>query len=177
MRTVVLGPPPPELASLLDRRRASGADKLDEVWEGEYHMVPAPNAAHGRVDRQLIVLLEPYAQSAGLEGTTIFNLGTNSDNYRVPDAGYHRQPPVGDWIPTAAVVVEVVSPHDETWDKLGFYAAHGVDEILVADPAEQSITLLELRDGKYARVDRSRLLGVAAGELERQIDWPSTEVS
>jgi Uma2 family endonuclease len=174
MRTVVLGFPP-ELATWLDRRRATGADKHDEVWDGEYHMPPAPNAAHGRVDSQLAILLHPFAERAGLVATTIFNLGTNKDNFRVPDGGYHRQPPVGDWIPTAALVVEVVSPHDETWDKLDFYAAHGVEEILIADPAERSITWLELREGEYARVERSRLLGVTASDLRQQIDWPPSD--
>ena len=43
-------------------------------------------------------------------------------------------------MPTAAVVVEVVSPDDETYEKSGFYAAHGVDELIVADPAGRSLS-------------------------------------
>jgi hypothetical protein len=31
-------------------------------------------------------------------------------------------------VATAAVVVEVVSPDDETCERFGFYAAHGVDD-------------------------------------------------
>jgi Uma2 family endonuclease len=34
----------------------------------------------------------------------------------------------------AVLVVEILSPGDETYDKLDWYAAGGVDEVLVVDP-------------------------------------------
>jgi hypothetical protein len=34
MRTLLPDPPPAELQPLLERRRRSGADRFDEVWEG-----------------------------------------------------------------------------------------------------------------------------------------------
>ena len=40
-------------------------------------------------------------------------------------------------------------PGDETWHKLPFYAAHHVDEILIVDPAELTVTWLALRGGEY----------------------------
>ena len=43
------------------------------------------------------------------------------------------------WLPTAALVVEVVSPGDETYDKLQFYACHNVDEVLIVDPGKHTI--------------------------------------
>lgn len=46
MATLVLGTPPPELQALLERRRRAGVDRLDEVWEGVRHMVPAPSIEH-----------------------------------------------------------------------------------------------------------------------------------
>jgi hypothetical protein len=46
VRTVVLGPRPPELEAVLERRRALGQDLYDEVWAGEYHMAPAPSHRH-----------------------------------------------------------------------------------------------------------------------------------
>ena len=51
-----------------------------------------------------------------------FNLGESEHDFRVPDGGLHR--PGGDemWHPSAALVVEIVSPDDETWQKLPFYA-------------------------------------------------------
>jgi hypothetical protein len=47
MRTLVLDPPTAGLGDLLGSRRRSGLDRLDEVWDGVYHMVAAPSGAHG----------------------------------------------------------------------------------------------------------------------------------
>lgn len=66
MRTVVLGPPPAQLAELIEHRRAIGADLYDEVWEGEYHLAPAPHSAHGRLAAELGALLHPLVKVAGL---------------------------------------------------------------------------------------------------------------
>jgi hypothetical protein len=49
MRTVVLGERPRVLDEFIARRRALGQDVFDEVWDGEYHVVPGPSAEHGRV--------------------------------------------------------------------------------------------------------------------------------
>lgn len=169
--TKILGPPPPAIAEFLERRRALGQDLFDEVWEGEYHVVPAPHPSHGIVDNQLAVLLAPYRQAAGLVASGPFNLG-EPDNFRVPDGGYHRSVPREVFVPTAAVVVEVVSPGDETFQKVGFYAAHGVDELLTADPATRQVRCWRRREGGYDEVDRSEVLGVAAAELTAAVDWP-----
>ena len=159
---MVLGPQPEEVQTLIQRRRSLGIDTFDEVWEGSYHVAPAPNAAHAYLDDVLAVLLHPYAVAAGLVGTGPFNLGESGD-YRVPDRGYHRGRPTGTWLATAAVVVEIVSPDDETYDKFGFYAHHGVDELLVADPADLSVSIWRrVESGGYERALVSVLLGVGA---------------
>jgi len=56
MPTLVRDPQPVEFEQLLERRRALGQDLLDEVWEGVYHMNPAPAARHADVAQQLAVL-------------------------------------------------------------------------------------------------------------------------
>jgi Uma2 family endonuclease len=173
VKTVVLGPPPAEVEALIARRRKLGIDLFDEVWEGSYHMAPAPHPGHGYIETQLAVLLAPRATAAGLIGTGPFNLGKRND-YRVPDRGYHRVLPDSVFLPTVAIVVEVVSPDDETYAKFGFYAAHGVDELVVADPAERTVrTFARAADGDgYDEVDASALLGVSAAELIGQVTWP-----
>ena len=80
--------------------------------------------------------------------------------------------PPGASFPTAALVAEILSPHDETWEKFSFYAAHGVDEILVASPADRSLSWWALEGSRYVAADRSALLGPESGELEDRIDWP-----
>jgi Uma2 family endonuclease len=172
MRTVVLGPRPPELEALLERRHALGQDLYDEVWEGEYHMAPAPHPSHGLLDDEVAAALRPLARSAGLVGSGPFNLGS-PDDYRVPDRGLHRGSPKTTFVPTAALVVESASPDDETWNKIDFYAAHLVDELLIVDPRKRSGTWLVLGTDGYTEQDSSRLLGVSSFDVAAQIDWPA----
>jgi Uma2 family endonuclease len=52
----------------------------------------------------------------------------------------------------AEVVVELLSPGDETYDKLDFYADLGVGEVLVVHPAERTVELFVLRGGRHVLV-------------------------
>jgi Uma2 family endonuclease len=174
VRTIVLGKPPAELQVLIEQRRTTGADRYDEIWEGEYHMAPAPHGAHGRVDREIAVLLRPLAQRARLYDSGPFNLGQPND-YRVPDAGLHRTAATATWNATAALVVEIVSPDDETWEKLPFYAAHGVDEVLVVDPIQRAVTWLARAGDRYMQTEHSDLLDIDVDDLAGRIEWPSID--
>jgi Uma2 family endonuclease len=172
MSTLVLGPRPAELEALIELRRKAGADRHDEVWNGVLHMAPAPTHGHGRLQWQLAVVLGPLATAAGLEATGEINIGAGAHDYRVPDGALHRPGAGGLWHPTAALVIEILSPDDETRDKLPFYAAHAVDELLIVDPAERQIEWLALRDGEYHGIPRSRLIELGAAELADRLEWP-----
>ena len=173
MPTLVLGTPPPELEALRERRRRAGVDRLDEVWQGVHHMVPGPSFEHARVTQQLAMLLDGPARAAGLLAAMgEFNLGASEHDFRVPDGGLHRPGAAGVWLSTAAVVVEVLSPGDESWQKLPFYAEHHVDEVLLVDPAERTVNWLALGEGGYAPVQHSGLIELGAAELAQHLDWP-----
>jgi Uma2 family endonuclease len=90
----------------------------------------------------------------------------------VPDGGLHRPGAAGIWHATAALVVEILFPDDEAWQKLPFFANHHVDEVLIVAPAERTVTWLALRDGEYEPVARSGLIDLGASELAQQISWP-----
>lgn len=98
------------------------------------------------------------------------NIG-EGDDYRVPGLAVLRSAATATWLQTAAIVVEVVSPDDESWAKLPFYAAHAVDEVLIVDPRNRSVHWLHLAGDTYMAIERS-MLGVTPGELAAQIDWP-----
>lgn len=172
MRALVLDSPAAGLEELLERRRRSGLDRLDEVWEGVLHMVPAPDHAHALVEWQLAALLRPAALAAGLEATGQCNIGSDEHDFRVPDGALHRPGASGVWHPTAALVVEIVSPGDETWEKLPFYGAQGVEEVLIVDPRQRSVDWLGLSDGEYRPLRRSGLIELTPGEIAERIDWP-----
>ncbi len=172
MKTVVLGPRPAELEQLIERRHALGIDTYDEEWEGEYHMAPAAHSAHGYLDNVVAELLGPMARAAGLVGIGPFNLGGPGD-YRVPDRGYLRDHPRGVWLATAAIVVDIVSPDDETFEKFGFYWRHQVDELITVDPAMRAVMLWDRQpDGNYSQSTGAGLLGMTAADLAAAIDWP-----
>ncbi|NEE00690.1 Uma2 family endonuclease [Phytoactinopolyspora halotolerans] len=175
MRTVLVGELPPEVHDLLERRRALGQDLFDEVWEGEYHMVPAPHGQHGHVDHQLVRILGARADCARLRGSGVCNIG-EPDNYRVPDQAYFAEGTrPRTFNPTAEVVVEIVSPGDESRDKFGFYFQVGVKEVLIVDPGSRTVEWFARASAGFRPVDRSDLLGVSAAELADRIDWPETE--
>jgi Uma2 family endonuclease len=120
------------------------------------------------------VILDPHIRRAGLIGTGALNLG-EKDNFRVPDRAVHRSLPKGTFPSTAAVVVEILSDHDETFEKFGFYAAHGVEELLVVDPRARTVRCWHLVDGEYAPRPGSTVLDVSRDEISGQIDWPPAE--
>jgi Uma2 family endonuclease len=172
MPTLVLDPQPAELTALIERRRQLGQDLFDEVWEGVLHMNPAPAGGHAKLDQQLAELLGPLARQVGLTSTGPFNLGAGEGDYRVPDRALHRDWTDQVWYPTAALAVEIVSPGDESYKKLDFYAAHGVDEVLIVDREKRAVEWLVLAGERYEPLERSGLIELGRAELEQQIDWP-----
>jgi Uma2 family endonuclease len=173
MATFVRDPEPIEIEQLRERRERLGLDHYDEVWEGVLHMNPPPTGRHQYMLQQLAEMLGPLARSAGLVPLIqVFAIGEDRNDYRAPDGGLHRTQPDGVWHATAALVIEVVSPGDETSAKLDFYAAHHVDELLIVDPREGRVHWLALRDGEYKPVERSALIELGAAELAEQLVWP-----
>lgn len=148
---------------------------MDEIWEGVLHMVPAPSYAHGDIEAQLMRALGPPADTAGLKLIGQSNLGEGEHNFRVPDCSLHHPGAHGVWHATAALVVEVVSPNDESWEKLPFYAEHQVDEVLIVDPQQRSVEWLGLLDRRYEPIARSRLIELGPDELADTLDWPAVE--
>jgi Uma2 family endonuclease len=171
MATLVLESTP-ELEAMKENRRRSGLDRLDEVWEGVLHMVPAPSHEHADIESQLHAVLRPLARQAGLTMIGQSNVGESEEDFRVPDAALHRSGSSGIWHPTAALVIEIVSPDDESWKKLSFYAAHQVDEVLIVDPQERSVDWLGRDGGEYRKVEHSGLIDLGPVELAESIAWP-----
>ncbi len=171
MSTLVMDPAPADFETFLARRRRLGHDRHDEMWDGVYRIMPEASLRHQVIQQQLAELLGPLARASGLHATPGFNLG-ESDDYRVPDGGLHRELRDAVRVDTAALVVEILSPGDETWQKLPFYAAHHVDELLIVDPEKRSVEWLALREGAYVAVDRSALIDLGPADLTQRIDWP-----
>ena len=169
MTTIIRGARPPEVEQLLARRRRSGADRFDEVWEGRYVVAPDPHSSHGDVQGEVFGLLKAAARRLGLRAAMTFNLG-HPDDYRIPDGGL-LPGPHGVWHETAVLVVEVLSPEDMTFEKLDFYTARGARELLVLDWRDRSVRCFALQDGQAER-DRSEVLDLTTADVGAAIDWP-----
>jgi len=170
MTTVVLGHEP-VVEAWLEQRRALGQDGRDEIWHGDYHVAPHEHGRNGAVASELQAVLREPARAAGLRAGGSFNVGEKGD-FRVPDLGFHRGSPDQLYFTTAALLVEVLSPDDETYAKLGFYARHGVEELWIVDPVQQTVGMWTLAAGQYAEVQASPLLGLTAAGVVAAVDWP-----
>ncbi len=79
---------------------------------------------------------------------------------------------MGVWHKTALLVVDVLSPEDDTFEKLPFYARHEVEEVVIVDPRERSVQWHALAEGEYHPVQASVLVELGPQELAQQLDWP-----
>jgi Uma2 family endonuclease len=172
MTTVILGDHP-EVQTMIEQRRALGQDGSDEVWEGVYYVVPHAHVHHGLLQARLIRIFDDLVSSRGFEVSAEFNLGKQND-YRVPDLGLHRGTPDDLYVPTAAMIVEILSPNDKTFEKFDFYGRHGVEEILVADLAERWIRIWGYHNpsSSYREIDDSLILATSRADLQGAIPWP-----
>jgi len=149
-------------------------DHYDEVWDGVLHMNPPPSVEHQYLAQQLTELLTPLARGSGLFPLIqVFGVGQGRDDYRVPDGGLFRGQPHGVWQGTAALVIEIVSPNDDSWKKFEFYAAHEINEVLIVDHKKREVHWFALADGEYKPIERSTLIELGVAELAQQIDWPT----
>lgn len=124
---------------LIEERRRLGFDRRDEMWAGVLHLVPPTFSAHNEIGADLGGILGRAAKSRGLRRFNepgVFDphvSGTTS--YRVPDLGYARPEHVSERgiEGRAALAVEILSPRDESYEKLAFYRRVGVEELLYVD--------------------------------------------
>lgn len=126
----------------LQRRKQIGADRWDEMWEGELHMPPAPIPEHQDLEWTIETWLRiRWARSRGAKVFHQINVASPGgwpNDYRIPDLvllapdRFHIQKrEYFDGGPN--VVVEIRSPGDESMDKLPFYGRIGVEEAWVID--------------------------------------------
>lgn len=170
MRAVMLNVP----EALLAARRDARADRRDEVWEGVLHMVPPPSAAHQRLSAELLAVLVPLAKSRGLVPLVEAGVYRADDDYRVPDQVYARPDQVSHrGVENGApLVVEILSAGDETYDKLGWCAAGGVEEVLVIDPETRHPELFARRGRAMVLVESAPVRVAALGVDLAVVDGP-----
>lgn len=120
-------------------------------------MVPAPSSRHQRAQSDLLVALHPVSKSKGLvmwTDTGVYSPTAGERDYRIPDLVVAAPQHISERgiEGRTELAVEIRSPNDESYDKLDFYAAVGVEELLVIDLEGPSIELFSRRDRQLRAV-------------------------
>src|SRR3989304_1513428 len=164
MATVVLDRQYAE--KLREERAATGTDRWDEVWEGNYMMTPLPNIEHQEIAGGLVSAIRQVVgrgQAIVLPGTNVSDRETDwKYNYRCPDvAVYLRDNPAKNcdthWCGGPDFAVEIVSDDDQSRKKLPFYAKIGTRELLIVDSDPWGLGLFRLSDGELGSVGKSKI--------------------
>ncbi len=156
-------------AEVIARRRATGADRLDEVWDGVYFMSPIANDEHQKLANRLAFVLTGVIELPGLgevrNGTNISDRRKDwTKNYRCPDVAVFLNDTKAvnrdtHWYGGPDFAIEIVSPNDRTLEKIPFYEQVGTRELLVVDRDPWTLTLYRLADGRLSEIGRSNIDG------------------
>jgi hypothetical protein len=154
-------------ARIIAKRRRTGVDRFDEVWNGVYVMSPLANNEHQDIGTGLSSVICFVIAFAGLG--RVFNGCNVSDrqtrwkrNYRCPDvAVFLNGKPAIDcgshWFGGPDFGVEIVSKGDRSRKKFGFYAKVGTRELLIADRYPWALELYVLKGQQFELAGRSKV--------------------
>ena len=152
---------------LIRHRKAIGADRRDEVWDGVYIVSPAANDEHLDLDVMLVHALVAAVRIARLglvqPGANITDRTEKwTKNYRCPDVavllnGTKAINKKTHWLGGPDFAIEIISPRDRSRAKLDFYAKVGVKELLLVDRKPWALELYRLQDGVLVLVGISTL--------------------
>jgi len=150
---------------IIAQRRAAGADRWDEVWDGEYMLMPLPNDEHQDLVGSFNTALYLGVQMKGLgkvrPGVNVSDQHDDwTHNYRCPDVVVYLNESQAEnrdtyWLGGPDFAIEIVSPKDRTRDKLEFYASVGMRELLIVDRDPWQLELYRLIDGMLEPVGTS----------------------
>jgi Uma2 family endonuclease len=156
---------------LIAERSATGLDRHDEVWEGDYVMTPIANTEHLDLQGRFVFALRAAFGADGPEQVAPGgNVSDREDdwthNYRIPDVivvlpGSAARDCGTHWCGGPDLCVEIASPGDRSRDKLNFYAGIKVRELLIVDRDPWKLELYRLTRGRLDLVGQ-----LAPGDAE-----------
>ncbi len=158
---------PGELKRLIRKRRASGGDLRDEVWNGVYVMPPLADNEHQRLGLEFAIdirnVLGPDEPIQLFAGCNISDQPKRwRRNYRCPDVavflpGNPAEDRGSHWFGGPDYAVEITSRFDRSREKFGFYAKVGVRELHLVDRNPWQLELHRREGDRWELVGRARL--------------------
>ena len=134
-------------------------DQRYEIIEGNLLMAPAPDRWHQDWSLNLTLLMATaYQASQSGQGLCApFDVVLDPENTVQPDLIFVATANLGIIQPRAIfgtpdLLIELISPSSvrrDRYDKKDLYARFGVKEYWIGDPANQSLEILTLKDGRY----------------------------
>lgn len=165
MATMILDPRIAE--QLLEQRRAWGADKFDEVWEGIYMMAPLPNDEHqnlmGGFSSILYTLLGWQGLAKVFPGVNLAGSAEDwTKDYRCPDVAVFLRDTKAEncdthWRGPADFLIEITSPGDRAHETIAFYDEIGVHEVLIVNREAWALELYQRQNDRLQLTAQSRL--------------------
>lgn len=184
MKVLILDAP----QAMLDERARLGLDRRDEMWVGVLHMVPPAGGPHQQFSTRFMIVVGPLADRRGLIPLMETGLFRMPDDYRVPDQLFCRPEHFSErGANSAELVAEFRSLGDETYNKIDFYAACGVREMLVLHPEDRRVEVYRATEYRLVPVApdadgglESEVLGIrfdrVNGKLRLTWDGGSAEI-
>jgi Uma2 family endonuclease len=153
------------LKRLIRRRRAIGADRRDEIWDGVYVIMPLADNEHQELIGRLTRAID---EAVGSDETISVYPGVNvsdqpakwKQNFRCPDvAVFCPGNPAEDrqthYYGGPDFAVEVISPNDRSRKKFDFYAAVHVHELLLVARKPWRLELYRRHESEWTLVGKS----------------------
>jgi Uma2 family endonuclease len=173
---------PVAIPEVLRFRERTGADRFDEMWEGVLHMPPSPSFQHqSHASRILNFFVEVWCPRVGGAAVMQINVSTADrwdQDYRIPDVSVmlpERTPHGEVMFVRPNVVFEVRSPGDETYDKLAFYAAVGVEAVVVVERDTKAVQVFALSGDNFVLVPPSADGWLVIGPAGVEVRTESTD--
>jgi Uma2 family endonuclease len=134
-------------------------DQRHEIINGNLLMTPAPDTWHQDWSRELSMLLVTHVKRHQLGKVFIapVDVVLDQENTVQPDLVFIATANLGivqrrAIFGTPDLVVELISPSSvrrDRYDKRELYTRFGVKEYWIGDPANKSLEILTLKDGRY----------------------------
>jgi len=155
-------------------------DQRHEIIDGHLHMAPSPDMWHQDWIGELYMILRNHVRRHKLGKVLVapFDVVLDSANVVQPDLIFVAAANLGilerrGIFGGPDLLIELISPSSvrrDRYDKRELYARFGVKEYWIGDPANRSLEILTLKEGRYelhcAAEEKGRLTSLVLAGLE-----------
>jgi Uma2 family endonuclease len=161
-------------------------DQRHEIIDGNLLMTPAPDTWHQDWSREISMLLVTHVKRRQLGKVFIapVDVVLDQENTVQPDLVFIASPNLGmvqrrAIFGTPDLLVELISPSSvrrDRYDKRELYARFGVKEYWIGDPANKSLEILTLREGRYDLHCAAEIQGRLSSLLLQGLEFDLQEI-